>query len=255
MELRTSIPRLTVVAIASALVLGTIPTLALAHLGESSHLHVPGNTTTPVSSVWCVAFTEDPGAWRPEGEDAVDASALGAGKIIFKDCDEVLDGHYAIESYADGRSRTIVGEPVIGETIASDAAATEADEDAAEMMTVKAWTKHEKKWLAKGDKLASRMSRVRTLQQARKALGTFQRHLRTETKWLRKNKDRFEPDTCLADDMIKWQSRVRQAQKSLNKAVTALNRGNAVAVSRNMRQFLRAYTKIEQVYRVGMCDF
>lgn len=255
MGLRTPITRRAVAAIVSAVVLSMMSSAALAHMGDSGHLHVPGDATTPTSSVWCVSFSQDPGTWRPDGETAVDASSMGSVSIIFKDCADILDDHYAIESYADGFERTVVGEPVIGMPDAADSEASVPSERQAPSMTVKAWTKHQKQWLSKGDKLAAQMGKVRTVEQARRALAAFQRHLKAETQWLRKNKRNFEPDSCLADDMSKWQTRVQQAQKSLNKALTAANRGNVAATTTNLRQFARAYTKINQVYNVGMCDF
>ena len=37
--------------------------------------------------------------------------------------------------------------------------------------------------------------------------------------------------------------------------VTAANRGNLPGVSSHGRQFSRAYTKVEQIYNTGACDF
>lgn len=255
MGLRTPFTRRALAAIASALALSLMPTASLAHMGDSGHLHVPGDATTPTSSVWCVSFSQDPGTWRPDGETAVDASSIGSVSIIFKDCADILDGYYAVESYDQGFERTVVGERAVSLAEPSDPVTVEEPATQVPTMTLKAWTKHEKQWLSKGDKLAAKMSRVRTVAQARSSLVAFQRHLKAETKWLRKHKRDFEPGSCLADDMGRWQKRVKQAQQSLNKAMTAANRGNVAATSTNLRQFSRAYTKIEQVYNVGVCDF
>ncbi len=255
MKLRQSILKPIIAIMAALLALGSVPAGVAAHLGESGHLHVPGDATTHTSSVWCVRFTQDPGVWRPDGESSVDSALMEGTSIIFMDCAEILDGHYTIESYDGGTvSRTTVGEPVIGLPDDSDEVTTDAA-DTVQPFTVKAWTKHQKKWLQKGDKLAARLTKIRTVQQAKRALGSLQRHLRAETQWLRKNKGRFEPESCVADDKAKWEQRVKQAQKSLNKAVTAMNRGNFAATSTNTRQFGRAWTKVEQIYRIGMCDY
>ena len=240
---------------AALLTLGSVPVGVAAHLGDSGHLHVPGDSTTHTSSVWCIQFTQDPGAWRPDGASAVDASLLEGTSLVFMDCAEILDGYYTIESYNGGQVvRTTVNKPVIGMPDPSDEPTAVGDGEV-KTITVKAWTKHQKTWLRKGDKLAAKLGKVSTVSQARKALGSLQRYLGAETKWLRKNKARFEPETCVADDMAKWQQRVKQAQKSLSKAVTAMNRGNFAATSTNIRQFSRAWTKVEQIYNIGMCDF
>ncbi len=252
--------RSAVAAMAAILSLGALPVGVFGHLGDSSHLHVPGNSSTPTSAVWCVRFTQDPGAWRPDGETAVDPSLMDGTSLVFVDCAEVLDDYYAIESYGDGQvSRTTVGAPVIGqavEDVTTDDSAAGADTgDQVTPFSVKAWTKHQKQWLSKGDKLSAQLQRVQTPAQAKKALGDFQRHLGAETKWLKANKARFEPETCVFDDKVRWEQRVKQAQKSLNKTVTAMNRGNIAALRTNIRQFGRAWTKVEQIYNIGMCDF
>ena len=152
-----------------------------------------------------------------------------------------------------------MGDPVIrssDSTTETEPPATQGGENAgAPAITVKEWTNHQKKWLQKGDKLNASLSKVKTAQQARRGLGNIQKHFRAETQWLKKSKRRFEPESCLAEDMARWQQRIRQAQRSLNKAITAMNRGNVAALSSNIRQFGRAWTKVEQIYRVGMCDF
>ncbi|MGD8486609.1 MAG: hypothetical protein PVG27_13245 [Chloroflexota bacterium] len=254
MSTRTGILRTGIALVVSMIVISALPAGALAHLGEDGHLHVPGNATTPASSVWCVSFTQDPGVWRPEGATAVEASTLDSVIIVFEDCAEVLGGYYAIESHDGGLSRTEVGDSVVAARDTPDAATT-GEEVVPAYIGVKAWAKHQKQWLAKGDKLVAKIGNVRTPAQARKALGAFQRHLRDEIAWLRKNASRFEPDSCLADDKRNWQNRVKQANTSLNKAVTAMKRGNAPAMNTQLRQFARAWTKVEQVYNVGMCDF
>lgn len=259
MVLPQSIRRPVVAVLAASLVLSAIPAAVAAHLGESSHVHVPGNSSTLSSAVWCVSFTQDPGAWRPESATSIDASQLDGVRIVFEDCDEILDGYYAIESYSDGATRTTVGDPVIrssDSTTQSEPSATQGGESAKpQAITVKAWTKHQKQWLQKGDKLSARLPKANTEQQARRGLGSIQKHILAEMKWLKKNRSRFEPESCLAEDMARWKKRVQQAQKSLNKAITALNRGNLAAASSNARQFGRAWTKVEQIYRVGVCDF
>lgn len=258
MELRRSILKPVITSLAALLTLGFVPAGAAAHLGESGHLHVPGDSSMHTSSVWCVSFTQDPGAWRPEGATAVDPSLMEGTSLVFLDCSEVLDGYYSIESFSSGQlDRTTVGKPVIGMPTASGGEATEVTDaaDGIEAMGVGAWTKHQKKWLQKGDKLTARLGKVRTAQQARKALGELQRHLRAEVQWLKQNKGRFDPESCVADDKANWEQRVKQAQKSLNKAVTAINRGNLAATSTNIRQFGRAWTKVEQIYNIGMCDY
>ena len=252
---RHSVLKLIVATMVALLVLASVPIGAAAHLGDSGHIHYPGDSTTPTSAIWCVRFTQDPGAWRPEGETAVDPSLMEGTSVVFIDCDEVLGSHYTIESFADGSlSRETVGEPVIGSPDSSSETATDTDGDA-NYITVKAWTKHQKKWLKKGDQLSARLGKARTVQTAKRALGTFQRHLHSESQWLRKNRSRSEPESCLADDRAKWQKRVVQARKSLNKAVTAINHGNIAAANTNIRQFARAWTKVEQVYNIGMCDY
>ena len=260
MSSRPSLRGLVLGTLAAIVALGLVPVGAVAHLGESSHLHVPGDATTPGSAVWCVRFTQDPGVWRPEGQTAVDPSSMGGTSIVFFDCAEILDGHYTIESYEGGQvARATVGEPVLGESSASTRTTDEADTteatEASQPLTVKAWTRHQKQWLAKGDKLAARLGKVRTVEQARTALGALQRFLASETRWLKANKGRFDPDTCVAEDKTRWEQRVKEAQKSLNKAVTAVNRGNIAAANTSIRQFARAWTKVEQIYRIGMCDF
>lgn len=249
------ISRSTMLAMTAAIVaLGSMASGGAAHLGDSGHIHVPGDTTTHTSSVWCVQFTRDPGAWRPEGVTAVDSSLLENVSVVFVDCAELLGDNYAIESFAGGQlSRTIVNESVIGQP-------AETSDDAAagvtgEFITASAWARHQKQWLAKGDRLATRLAKVKTFPQAKKALGAMQHHLRDESQWLQKNKRRFEPDSCLGDDMALWKKHVARAQKSLNKAVTAMNRSNLAAMSTNSRQFGRSWTKLEQVYNAGVCDF
>ena len=125
MGLRKPFTRRSLAAIASALALSLMPTASLAHMGDSGHLHVPGDATTPTSSVWCVSFSQDPGTWRPEGETAVDASSIGSVSIIFKDCADILDGYYAIESYDQGFERTVVGERAVSLAEPSDPATVE----------------------------------------------------------------------------------------------------------------------------------
>lgn len=250
-------------ALVAILSCSLMPLAAVAHVGESGHLHVPGDATTPTSSVWCVRFTQDPGAWRPDGETAVDPSLMSGTSIVFLDCADVLASHYTVESYADGQvSRTTVGEPVIGDLPSTTEAATGADvadgadvNDAEQAMTVNAWTQHQKRWLATGDKLGRQLTKVRTPEQARKALGALQRYLGAEMDWLKANKGRFELDTCVAQDKAQWERRVKEAQQSLNKTVTAMNRSSFAAMTTNIRQFGRAWTKVEQIYQIGMCDF
>lgn len=128
-------------------------------------------------------------------------------------------------------------------------------ERGAPAITVKEWTEHQKKWLPKGNKRNASLSKVKTAQQARRGLGNIQKHFRAETQWLKKSRSRYEPESCLAEDMARWQQRIRQAQKSLNKTITAMDRGNVAALSSNIRQFGRAWTKVEQIYGVGICDF
>jgi hypothetical protein len=243
-------------AAAAALALSSMASGAAAHLGDSSHIHVPGDSTVPSSSVWCVQFTKDPGVWRPDGVTAVDSSLLEGVSIVFVDCDELLDGYYAIESFAGGSlERTEVNEPVIGMPNTQGAGTATSEAPTASYLTAAKWAKHQKQWLAKGDRLAARMLKVRTVRQAKQSLGAMQKHLQAESNWLRTNKRRFEPGSCVAADMNLWKKHVDQARQSLNKAVTAINKGNIAAMSTNARQFNRHWTKLEQVYNAAVCDF
>jgi hypothetical protein len=166
---RTSIRSTVLGTLAAMLTLSFVPMGALAHLGEGSHLHVPGDATTPSSAVWCVRFTQDPGVWRSEGQTVVDPSSMAGTSIVFMDCAETLDGYYTIESYEGSQAaRTTVGEPVLGESSASADPTTEGDTaetaETNQPLTVKAWTRHQKQWLSKGDKLAAQLGKVRTVQ-------------------------------------------------------------------------------------------
>ena len=254
METRPSLRRIALAASASLLALSSMAGGATAHLGESGHLHAPGDSTVHTSSVWCIQFTRDPGVWRPDGVTAVDAGLLEGVSLVFVDCAELLGGHYVIESFADGSlERTIVNEPVIGMPDIADAPGDEAS--TASFVTADRWAKHQKQWLSKGDRLALRLQKVKTARQARQALGAMQNHLKNEDDWLRANKRRFEPDSCLFRDMELWKKHVGQAKRSLNKSVTAINKGNLVAFNSNARQFGRHWTKLEQLYNAGVCDF
>ena len=247
-------PRLLAYAsLATILTLTLVPAMSLAHLGDSDHIHQPSSQTTPTSSVWCVSFTDDPGAWRPDDANVVDL-ANAPGRMIFLECSEVLADDFAVDSFSDG---TYARDEYAGLATQSNAAGSVAavEPEPASYVTTAAWTKHQRKWLQKGDKLASRLGRANTLSQMRQGLGAMQNHMQDESVWLRKNKDRFEPDSCLARDKARWEKQVAQARKSLNKMVTAANRGNLAAVRSNGRQFTRAYTKVEQIYSVGACDF
>jgi hypothetical protein len=245
--------RLAHATVATIIVLAMAPAWSLAHLGDSDHIHQPADQTTPTSSIWCVSFTDDPGTWRPEDANVVDGADM-RGRMIFVDCSDVLRADFAVDTFSDG---SYAREDYAGLIRATDGGdpgpATEPE--AVDGLTAAAWTKHQRKWLQKGDKLAGQLRRANTLAQARKGLGAMQQHLQHESVWLRKNKDRFEPDSCLARDKANWEKRVAQARKSLNKMVTAANQGNLSAVSSHGRQFSRAYTKVEQIYNIGACDF
>ena len=253
---RTVVGRIAAATAVAVLATSVTATGAAAHLGESGHVHAPGDSSVHTSSVWCVQFTQDPGVWRPDGETAVDGSLLEGVSVVFVDCAELLADHYAIESFADGSlARSTVNEPVIGMPDgASDAGGT-PDADSVSFITAAKWAKHQKAWLAKGDRLANRTQNIQTLRQARKALGALQKHLKAETTWLRENKRRFEPGSCVAVDMALWKKHVGRAQKSLNKAVTAMNRGNVAAMTTQARQSSRSFTKLEQIYNQAVCDF
>lgn len=256
MDIRPIRRRFALTATSVALAASLTASGAAAHLGESGHIHAPGDSEVPASSVWCVQFTEDPGVWRPEGVTAVDASLLEGVSVVFLDCDELLAGHYTIESFATGSlERTEVNEPVIGMPDGADADAGSDAASNAAYLTAAQWAKHQKQWLAKGDRLASRVSKAKTIPQARKSLGAMQAHMKDESDWLRANTRRFEPDSCLSGDMSLWKRHIDQARKSLNKAVTAINQGNQAALTTNARQFGRHWTKLEQVYNAAVCDF
>jgi hypothetical protein len=256
MVTRPSMRRIALTATAAALALSSFGGGAAAHLGDSGHIHAPGDSTVPSSSVWCVQFTQDPGVWRPDGVTAVDASLLEGVSIVFVDCDELLSGYYTIESFAGGSlERTEVNEPVIGMPDGSSTDTATDDTPAVNILTAAGWGKHQKQYLAKGDRLAARMVRAKTVRQARQALGAMQKHLKSESDWLRANKERFEPGSCVSTDKNLWKKHVDQARKSLNKAVSAINKENLAAANTNMRQFLRSWTKLEQVYNAAVCDF
>jgi hypothetical protein len=227
---------------------------AVAHLGETGHIHHPSGDTTASGAVWCIRFTEDPGVWQPDGETSLEASVLGDSRIVFVDCSEIVSDGFAVDARGeDGQHlwTVVPGTELGGEEI--DDVIDQPSEETA-LITVGEWTKHQRRWLQKGDRLAAQLDRARTLQQARRGLANLQRHFKSETKWLRKHADRFEPESCLAEDMAKWKKRVRQAQRSLDKAIGAANRGNFAGFISQSRQFGRAYTKIEQIYNIGMCD-
>ena len=248
---RFAFGRIAAATSAAILAMSTLATGAAAHLGESGHVHAPGDSTVHTSSVWCVQFTQDPGAWRPDGVTAVDTSLLEGVSIVFVDCAELLGDHYTIESFAGGSlERTTVNEPTIGMP-----GRGAAEPGAAGFISAGKWSQHQKQWLARGDRLLTKVTRVNTVRQIRQALGAMQKHMKAETQWLRTNKQRFEPDSCLSRDMALWKKHVGQAQKSLNKMVTAANRGNLAATSSNGRQFARHMTKLEQVYNASVCDF
>lgn len=258
--MRTSLRRTSILALSVFLALSLAAGGTVAHLGDSDHIHKPATHSTAASAVWCVRFTDDPAVWRPEGETSVDA-ALIEGRIIFVDCTEVLEGPYSIDAFTGGEFTRfeMTGEPVVPAeadvTPPEDGDAAIEPADDVEYVAVKAWTQHQRKWLHKGDKLGARLTRARTITQARQGLEAIQRHLKAETAWLRKNADRFEPDSCLERDMATWQTRIKQAQRSLNKAMAAVERGDVVTASSQIRQFGRAWTKVEQIYNVGMCDY
>ncbi len=180
---------------------------------------------------------------------------IGSVVIVFEDCAEILGGRYAVESHEGGLDRIEVDGSIAGASETADADADGGEAAQKAYISVREWSKHQKKWLAQGDKLVVKIGQVRTLPQLRQTLGAFGKHLRAEVQWLRKNASRFEPGSCLSNDKRKWQNRVLQASKGLNKAVTAMNRGNAAAMTTQLRQFARAWTKVEQRYNVGMCDF
>ena len=240
-------------SLATILVLTLVPVASLAHLGDSDHIHQPASQTTPTSSVWCVSFTDDPGVWRPEDANVVDLADI-PGRMIFVDCSEVLADDFAVDSFHDGTYARAEYAGLVSRPDA-DEPGTTVEREAVTYISTASWTKHQRQWLQKGDKLASQLGRADTLSQMRQGLGAMQNHMQDESVWLRQNKARFEPDSCLARDKARWEKQVSEARKSLNKMVTAANRGNLTAVRSHGRQFARAYTKVEQIYSVGACDF
>lgn len=256
MVVRLSIRRMALMVMAATLATSTMAGGAAAHIGESGHIHAPGDSSVHTSSVWCVQFTQDPGAWRPDGVTAVDYSLLDGVSIVFVDCADLLDGHYSIESFTGGSlSLTEVNEPIIGQSDGSSTGNDRAGPAVASFITADKWARHQKQWLAKGDRLLAKLSRVKTVLQIRQALGAMQKHMKAETQWLRSSKERFEPGSCLAADMQRWKKHVGQAQQSLNKMVSAANKGNIAAARSNGRQYARHVTKLEQVYNTAVCDF
>jgi hypothetical protein len=125
--------------------------------------------------------------------------------------------------------------------------------DEGALISVQAWTEHRKMWLEKLGEVAAKAGKAKTLPKLRRGLGNIQKQFKAETTWLRKNADRFAPESCLETDRNDWAKRVKQAQDSVDKLVSSINRGNRKAAGRNLDRFFVAADRIFQVYYEGSC--
>lgn len=113
------------------------------------------------------------------------------------------------------------------------------------------WTEHQEDFRARVGRIAERVAGRSSPRALGRAIGSLTVAVRDEARWVSQNRDRFEPSSCYADELARWERHLDSGVAALRSVRTSVRRADFSAMLRGTRRFVDAYQRMIEVYSQG----